>query len=204
MRPELAAFLTSALLCLALLFASQAALAEDASGVDAPQLQVERSDEGLFLSATVRFEIPALVEDALLKGIPIFFVIDAEVLRERWYWADEKLASSARYMRLIYQPLTRRWRLNVSPTPIGNSGLGVTLSQNFDDLGEAMSAVQRVSRWKIADADAAPASARPKVEFRFRLDTTQLPQPLQIGIVGRSDWNLSFARTLQLSGDAAR
>ena len=53
-------------------------------------------------------------------------------------------------MRLSYQPLTRRWRLVVSPTPIGNSGLA--LGQTFDTREEALAAVQRISHWKIADA----------------------------------------------------
>ena len=41
------------------------------------QLRVERTDEGVLLSATVRFELPPVVEDALAKGIPMFFVAEA-------------------------------------------------------------------------------------------------------------------------------
>jgi hypothetical protein len=29
------------------------------------------------------------------------------------------------------------------------------------------------------------------VEFRFRLDMSQLPRPFQIGTLGQSDWNIS-------------
>ena len=34
------------------------------------------------------------------------------------------------------------------------------------------------------------------VDFDFRLDTTQLPRPLQMGVAGRADWSLSAERTL--------
>ena len=34
-------------------------------------------------------EIPSAVEDALLKGIPMVFLAEADILRERWYWYDK-------------------------------------------------------------------------------------------------------------------
>ena len=44
----------------------------------------------------VRFELPAVVEDALLKGIALFFVVEADIYRDRWYWTDPRVASAAR------------------------------------------------------------------------------------------------------------
>lgn len=168
------------------------------------QLQVERRADGLFLSSQVRLELPSAVEDALNKGVALFFVAEAEVLRERWYWYDAKVASAAKHTRLAYQPLTRRWRLSVSSEPISPIGLSMSFGQNFDSLGEALRAVERISGWKIADASAVDLVDRHVVEFRFRLDMTQLPRPLQIGIVGQSDWNLSAARRVRLSAEDAR
>jgi hypothetical protein len=168
------------------------------------QLQVERRADGVFLSAQVRLELPTAVEDALNKGVALFFVAEAELLRERWYWYDAKVTTAAKYMRLAYQPLTRRWRLNVSPEPISPIGLGMSFGQNFDSLDEALRAVERISGWKIADASAVDPADRHVVEFRFRLDMTQLPRPFQIGIVGQSDWNLSAARRVRLSAEDAR
>lgn len=160
------------------------------------QLRLERFDEGVLLSASVRFELPPAVEDALLKGIPMYFVADAALLRDRWYWYDKLVASAHRHMRLSYQPLTRRWRLQVAATPIGNSGLA--LGQSFDTQEEAMGAVQHIARWRIADISDLEPDARYSIEFRFRLDVSQLPRPFQIGAVGHADWNISAARTQRL------
>ncbi|KAF1042359.1 MAG: hypothetical protein GAK38_04340 [Xylophilus sp.] len=167
-------------------------------------MRVERNDDGVFLSATVRFDLPPLVEDALVKGIPMFFVAEAEVVRERWYWYDQPVASAARYMRLSYQPLTRRWRLQTSPTPIGSSGLGVTLGQTYEDVSEVVAAVQRISRWKISDTALPDSDAHYSVDFRFRLDVTQMPRPFQFSAVGRPDWNLSVGRSMRLTTEPAR
>ena len=184
------------------LLAGQAPAFAQAHSVEVPQLRLERADEGLYLSATLGFELPPLVEDALYKGIPVFFVAEADVLRDRWYWSDRRVASAVRYIRLAFQPLTRRWRLNVSPTPIGNAGLGVALSQNFEELPEAIASIQRLARWRIADLHDVEVDGRYSVQFRFRLDTSQLPRPLQMGVIGRSDWSLSAERSLRLLPDS--
>ncbi|ART50621.1 hypothetical protein CBP34_01635 [Acidovorax carolinensis] len=167
-------------------------------------LRVERADDGVYLSATLQFALPELAEDALYKGIPMFFVAEAQVLRERWYWSDRQVAAATRHMRLSYQPLTRRWRLSTSTSPISNTGLGVVLGQNFDDLRDAVSAMQRISHWKIADAGEVDTDALHMVNFRFRLDMSQLPRPLQIGAVGSAGWSLAVTRNQRLLPEVAR
>ena len=167
------------------------------------ELRLEREDDGLYLSTTLQIALPELAEDALYKGIPMFFVAEAQVTRDRWYWYDRQVAETTRYLRLSYQPLTRRWRLNMSAVPFTNSGLGVVLGQTFDDYADAMSAVQRFSRWKIADTDVIEPDAVHTVHFRFRLDMSQLPRPFQIGAVGRSGWNLLVSRSQRLGAEPA-
>lgn len=160
------------------------------------QLHVERSDEGVLLSAAVRFELPQAVEEALAKGIPMYFVAEAAIYRDRWYWYDKRVAFATRHMRLSYQPLTRRWRLQVSPTPIGHSG--IVLGQTFDTQEEAVAAIQRISRWRVADASEVDPDASHNIDFRFRLDVSQLPRPFQIGAVGQAEWIILAVRNQRL------
>ena len=159
---------------------------------DISALKFEGTTDAVLLSVNVRFDLPTVIEDALLKGVPMIFVAEAELLRERWYWTNKKIASAQRHMRLAYQPLTRRWRLNVASGPITQAGMGVALNQNFDTLSDALAALQRLSRWKIADASDLDAEQQYLAVFRYRLDTSQLPRPFQIGTLGQADWNLDF------------
>ena len=168
------------------------------------EMRLEHADEGLFLSASLQFDLPTLAEDALQKGIPMYFITEAEVQRDRWYWYDQHVTTTARYMRLSFQPLTRRWRLNVSSAPFEGSGLGVVLGQNFDQLSDVLAAMQRIARWKIAEPEAIDPQARYTVDLRFRLDLSQLPRPLQIGALGRSGWNLSMARSQRFAVEPVR
>lgn len=194
-RPSWLAWLLATLLCLT---AGGLARAEVTSP-DAPVLKFERIDDGVWLSTQLKFELPAVVEDALLKGIPIYFVVEADVLRERWYWSNRKLNSVKRHLRLAYHPLTRRWRLNVTAGEVSDSAQGIALNQNFESVQDAMAAVRRVSRWRIAEAADIEPGAKQIVEFRFRLDVTQLPRPLQIGTLGQSDWQITLATSQPLS-----
>ena len=159
-------------------------------------LHLERNEDGIVLSATVQFDLPPAVDDALTKGIPMYFVAEATIYRDRWYWYDKRVAFAARHMRLAYQPLTRRWRLQVSSQPIGNSGM--ILGQMFDTREEALAAVQRISRWRIADAADVESEGTHNIDFRFRLDVSQLPRPFQIGAVGQAEWIILAVRNQHL------
>ena len=186
--------LLNVLVCLGIAHADNAVQVDD--------FQLQRSDEGIFLSARLNFELPPSLEDALNRGMPLSFVMQADVVRERWYWADKLVNRTDRYIRLSYQPLSKRWRLYVSAQPIQATGLGVSLGQSFDSLAEALQSIQRVSRWRIADLSAIDSSSKQRLDFRFRLDLTQLPQPLQFGALGGAGWGLDYAYSLKLLEDS--
>jgi hypothetical protein len=94
--------------------------------------------------------------------------------------------------------------LNIASGPITVTGIGMALTQNFDALPDALAAVQRISRWKIADASEVDLSQRHLLQFRFRLDVTQLPRPLQIGTLGDTDWDLGVSATRPVQLEPAR
>ena len=182
-----ALLLVAVCLCLA-----WAPAASAAAPTEITQLRTERAEDGVYLSAVVRFDVPPVVEDALLKGIAIYFVVEADVYRDRWYWTDLRVASAARTLRLAYQPLTGRWRVNiVSGLITSSSGLRATLSQNYETLPEALSAIQRVSHWKIADTSEVDPGEQYMLNLNFWLDLSQLPRPFQIGVAGQRDWTIS-------------
>ncbi|MDI1272353.1 DUF4390 domain-containing protein [Polaromonas sp.] len=186
-------------MCTLMTLACQAALATEVT-----QLKMERSEEGVYLSASVHFDLPPAVEDALLKGIPMFFVAEADIYRSRWYWYDKRITTATRTMRLAFQPLTRRWRFNVMPGAISVTGLRASFSQNYDNLDDALASIQRFSRWRIADAAEVEPGVRHNVDFRFRLDLSQLPRPFQIGVAGQKDWAITVETNRDLVAEPIR
>ena len=169
------------------------------------QWKVDRTEDGVYLSAVVQFELTAVVEDALLKGIPMFFVAEADIYQTRWYWVDRRATNATRTIRLAFQPLTRRWRVNIFSGLINNTaGLRATLNQNYDTLSEALYAVQRLSRWKIADNTDLDPDVTHQLEFGFSLDLSQLPRPFQIGVAGQKDWSISVRQNERLQMGVVR
>ncbi len=168
-----------------------------AQGVDVLDLKAHRDESAVHLDYQLRVSLPAAVEDAAMRGVPIYFSAQATLWRPRWYWRDERVARVTREWRLSFQPLTKNWR-------VSQGGLG----QSFATLGEALGAMTRSSGWPLADArDVDPTDGSHYVEFRWWLDTAQLPRPLQIGlggIGGASEWSLDVERSVRLGGDAAK
>ncbi len=170
-------------LCLAagaMLFTPMRSLADQ---IDFTQFDISHNAEGVFLSFALRFELPAGVEDALSKGVPLYFVAEAAVYSERWYWTDKHITTASQVWRVAYQPLTRKYRVTFGGT-----------NQSFDTVDEALAAVRSASNWKIAEPGQID-DARHYVEFSYRLDTTLLPRPVQIGIGSQPDWTLVVDKT---------
>ncbi|WP_240636078.1 DUF4390 domain-containing protein [Caldimonas tepidiphila] len=169
------------------LLAALAALPVRAATLELREVRALLGEDGVQLSFAAHFALPRVVEDALLKGVPLYFVAEARVYRSRWYWRDRQVAGAMRSWRLSYQPLTRRYRVNFG-----------SLGQNYDALPEALGAIHRTIGWKIAEPERIRSGERHYVELDYRLDTSQLPRPFQIGIGGQADWQLEASETVPL------
>lgn len=182
----------------ALLLVMQAVPAQ-ARGPEVLQSSLQRSADGLQLSVRLALAPSPAVEDALLKGVPIYFAWQTEVVRERWYWTDKRISAAARTLRLAYQPLTRRWRVSLSTDggAIG-TGLQYALHQNFDSLTDALAGISRVVNWQVAEPGRLEEGVRYQAQWRFRLDLSLLPRPFQIGVVNQPDWVIEVERNLDV------
>lgn len=133
---------------------------------------------GLYLDVNIEFDLPRSVQDALNRGIPLYFVTDFSIQSERWYWVNKPIVEASLMTRLSYSPLTRQYRLS-------RGGL----SQSFDSLSETLAILKSLHGWRVSDN---PTIENPEIcvaEVRIRLDTEQLPLPMQVTI-GENDWDL--------------
>jgi hypothetical protein len=151
-------------------------------------------DGAVVLDAQFDFELPPALEDAVNRGIALYFVIEFEMYRERWYWFDRKAASETLSYRLTYSPLTRQYRLSRE-----------TLALPFDSLNEALNALRRVRGWRVFDQQLIAGGGDYRAQVRMRLDTSQLPRPFQMNALTNRDWTLaSDWFNLRMPPEAAR
>lgn len=175
-----AAWRRRALLRAALGAVLAAGLAAPAAAVrpatDGASWRLERTAEALYLSARVPLTLPPGVEEALRRGVPVYFVWHAVLRQPRWYWTDRRLASVTRTVRLVFQPLTQRWRLSVIDGAAPEQP--AALHRHFESLDEALALARSVQRWRVVAG--IELRGDEQLEVEFRVDTGQLPRPLQI------------------------
>ena len=184
------------LLALVCLWLTLAAPTVQAQGVDVLDLKPRRDEAAVSLDYQLRVTLPHAVEDAALRGVPIYFSAEATLWRTRWYWRDERIARVHRDWRVSFQPLTSNWR-------VSQGGLG----QSFSSLAEAMGAITGSIGWRVADARDVDSDSRHTIAFSWRLDTSQLPRPMQIGLTGlggAGDWAVGVERTVKLAAESPK
>ena len=147
--------------------------------IEVEQVAVDSRDDGYYCNADFEFELKPRLAEALERGLTLYFVVEAELTRSRWYWFDEKAVNAALNYRLSYHALTRQYRVST-----GNLQLG------YPTLPEALGVIAHVRDWKVAERAALKVGNTYAAAVRMRLDTTQLPKPFQINAITNRDWTL--------------
>ncbi len=163
-------------LLLGLFLAGGAARADE---IEIRETELRFGEDGLVLNAEFSFDLNARLADAVRNGIPLYFVVEFELTRPRWYWFDEKTLTRSLQMRLSYHALSRQYRLSTG-----------ALSLSFATLDQAEGVMRRVRNWVIAERPSYPADAEFEAAVRMRLDRTLLPKPFQLSALTNSEWHL--------------
>lgn len=153
-------------------------VAAQAEGIDVRNAALVVGEEGYFLEADFEIALNPTLEEALNKGVPLYFLLEFEVIRPRWYWLNEKVLNNQQQYRLAYHALTRQYRL----------GLGA-LFQNFGSLSEALDFLSRVRRRQVLESGMLEKGNTYTAGVRMRLDVSQLPKPFQLNALASRDWN---------------
>jgi len=181
--------------CLIALAATSAAVwADERIAVARAAVHVRHgADPGAYVDAQFDLDLPLSLREAVDHGIALYFAIELEVSRRRWYWFDKRLLDDSIEYRLSFSPLTRQYRL-------ARGGL----AQPFESLDQALATMRRVTQWRIADAGLFNGG-NTQARIRLRLDTSMLPKPFQVSALTDRDWTLtSDWSNLALTNDDAK
>jgi hypothetical protein len=149
-----------------------------ADDVEITRASMESSEEGYKLALSFSFDLTRGLEDAITRGIPLYFTTEVQLMRPRWYWFDEKTISTSQTIRISYNVLTHQYHASISGR----------LQQSFSSLDDALSLVRRPSRWVVAEKGALKSGETYNVAVRMGLDVARLPKPFQVHAMNSSDW----------------
>jgi len=150
-----------------------------ADEIDVVDVRLAASDEGLILSADFAFEFSPPLQEAVANGIPLHFLVEFELTRPRWWWFDEVTASRRTQWRLSYHALSRQYRLSTG-----------ALHQNFSQVEEALDVMRRLRNWQVLERSVRLTGSSYEAAVRMRLDTVQLPRPLQVSALTNRELRL--------------
>jgi hypothetical protein len=157
--------------------AAEPALA-DPIAVQRASLQADGS--GWSIDARFEFDLNSSLEDAVNKGVPLYFTTDFNLSRPRWYWFDEEPVNVSQSIRLSFQPLTREYRVSTGGLQLG-----------FGSLSEALDVIKHVTSWHVIDRNQVKPGETYIASVRMQLDIALMPKPFQIDAVNNRDWSLS-------------
>lgn len=155
-----------------------AALAQ-AGSIEPRQAALSPTEDGYALSAEFAVDLGARLEEAVARGVPLYFVLEFDLRRPRWYWASEHVAGRRIEYKLAYNALTRQYRLSAGG-----------LHQTFASLGEALRVIARVGALHVVDKGALKTGETYEAALRLSLDRGQLPKPLQVDALANRDWQV--------------
>jgi hypothetical protein len=140
---------------------------------------VRAVEDGLVLDADFAFDLTPRLAEVLSNGVPLYFRVDFQLTRRRWYWWDETAAERELQLRLSYHALSRHYRISTD-----------TLQRSFPTLEEALDVLKRLRGWLVVDRTVTFADADYDAAVRMRLDTALLPKPFQLSALTSRELHL--------------
>jgi uncharacterized protein DUF4390 len=154
--------------------------AAHAEGIAVKSAVLEAADDGLQLDADFDVQFSPRLEEAVNRGVALYFVVEFELSRPRWYWFDQKPVQYTQTYKITYTPLLRQYRLTVG-----------SVYQNFTRFEEVTRVLSRLRGLHVADRLALKPDVTYQAAVRMRLDTSQLPKPFQMNAIASRDWTLT-------------
>lgn len=151
-----------------------------AEGIEVKAADLRLVEDVYQLNADFDVNVPRALEDALQRGITLSFVVEFALKLPRWYWFDEEIAGVKQTTKLSFNALTRQYLVQAN-----------SAHKYFNTLSEAKGELKSIRDWQVVDRALVKKKASYLASLRMRLDTAQLPKPVQIDVIGSREWNLA-------------
>lgn len=150
------------------------------AGIQIKSAELKQIDEVYYLDAKLNVTLSPILEEALKNGVSLYFITDFDFTHPRWYWWNEDFAHVSRVTRLSYNALLQQYLV---------SGINLR-ARSFDTLAEALFQLGEIDDWPVIARDRLVKHELYQATLSMRLDTSELPKPLQINAIATGRWEL--------------
>lgn len=169
------------LVCLIASFAMSASAGNSSMNIRSAELVAQ--DDAYMLNADVDIKFSNEIEQAIVKGFELNFLVEFQLFSPRKYWFDDEISTVTREITLSYHALSRQYLL----VQDGQQKTFVTLDEASDELSD-------ISNLKVLKKSAVEKGGSYKAVLLMRLDHKKLPKALQLDTAGLDEWKISSQR----------
>lgn len=169
------------LLCLLAFLATSAVAGNSSMSIKSAELVAQ--EDGYVLNADVDVKFSNAIEQAIIKGFELNFIIEFQLLSPRKYWFDDEVVTVRHEVTLSYHALSRQYLLVQDGQ-----------QETFVRLDEATDALSSISNLKVLNKSAVEKGGTYKAALLMRLDYKKLPKALQVDALGQDEWKISSQR----------
>jgi len=138
------------------------------------------ADGYLAIDADVYLPVSSDLRVFAERGVMLYFTADIEIVKPRSWWFDKNIVKTEQTWRVVYNALTRQWRIGTGD-----------LSLPEASLDDALSLVRNIRGWEVFPADALESNEEYVGRMRVRLDTSLLARPFRVDALNSSAWSLA-------------
>ncbi|OHC88881.1 MAG: hypothetical protein A3J99_00385 [Sideroxydans sp. RIFOXYD2_FULL_59_7] len=161
-----------------------------ADGIEVKKVEARLTSEGYLISADFDIQLPPQVEEALRRGVTLYFESELSIHRSRWYWMDSEIASHTQTSKLTFNTLTQQYRL----TRGGLYQSFLSLSDALRILGRQVAPPIEISRLDMSGngylSRLIKKGSQVGATAWMALDITQLPKPMQMNALTSDQWKV--------------
>lgn len=171
------------LLCV-FLFASFATTAiASNSSLNIKSAELVAYEDGYLLNADVDIKFNDEIEQAIIKGFELNFLVEFQLASPRRYWFDDEIVTVTHRVTLGYHALSRQYLV-----------MRGDQQKTFSSLEEAKQELSEIRDWIVFKKSDVEKGEVYKAALLMRLDHTKLPKALQVDAIGSDNWKMTSQR----------
>ena len=153
-----------------------------ANGIVVQSVKLEQQDATFSLNATFNIDLSPIIQNALHKGVTLPFVLDFNVIRQRWNVWDQTVVETSLPYRLSYNVLTRQYLIRDKLRERDAS---------FNTLEQALDAAGSIVDLVVFNVEQLVPKIDYEAQVRLRLEAGALPSALQLEALESNKWEVS-------------
>lgn len=140
-------------------------------------------DDNYVLNAEADIKFNDDMEEAILKGFELSFLIEFQLVTPRKYWFDDEIATVTHRVTLGYHALSRQFLV-----------IRGEQQKTFATLEDAIAELDNIHDLKVFTKSEVDKGLVYKAALLMRLDHNKLPKALQVDAISSDEWKMLSQR----------